>query len=243
MVDNAKPSMNPSNDGSLTGMINEVFKNFLKGVNDMLPCRVLAFNGDRNNPRVSVEFLILMVTTQGQLARRGQVASVPVFQMGAGNVIMSYNINAGDLGWIKATDRDLFNFVKNYDESQPNTGRMHSFEDGIFFPNVMKGYTIDGEDDDNFVIQTLDGTQRIAVWDDRIKITSDQEIILDAPLVTITGDLDSGVDTGGSGTATFHGSILADGDVRGDVDGDDISLNTHVHINGGGTGDSGPPKP
>ena len=244
MVDNAKPSVDPSNSGDMVGMMAQVFQKFLQSqVNDMLPGRVIAF--DRVTNRAQVQFMIVIVTTEGQTVRRAPVASVPVFQIGGGNYILNYNLLPGDLGWIKATDRDISLFLQSYEESPPNTYRLHDFGDAVFFPDVMTGYTISSEDQSEgaAVLQTKDGTQRISIWSDRVKITSDQEIILDAPLTRITGDLVSGEDTGGAGTMTFSGEIQVSGDVIASYADEDISLKDHVHINAGGTGDSGPPKP
>ena len=242
MVDNANPSVDPANDGSMVGLFEEVLNKYIqKNVNVMLPAKVLAF--DRETNRASVQPLVAMVNTNQELITRAQVASVPVFQISGGNCILNFNLKEGDLGWIKAADRDLSNFLQSYNEAGPNTYRQHSFEDSVFFPDSMTGYTINAEDEENAVFQTLDGSQRIAIWPDKIKITSDAEIVLDAPIVTITGDLETGTDTGGAGIARIRGSLLADGDVRGDADGNDYSLNTHVHINSGGAGDGGPPKP
>lgn len=241
MTNGAQPSVNPPNTGSLQGMMEHVMQKVLQRTDDMLPATVIDF--DRATNRARVQPQILMVNTDGQSIRRAAVASVPVFQIGAGGFVLNFNLKAGDLGWIKASDRDISLFMQSFQESPPNTFRLHSFEDGVFFPNVLSGFTINSEDAENCVLQTLDGSQRIAIWEDRVKITSDQDIILDAPLVTITGDLITGTDTGGLGTATFNGTVRVTEDVIGDYDGDSISLNDHVHINAGGTGDSGPPKP
>jgi hypothetical protein len=35
--------------------------------------------------------------------------------------------------------------------------RQHTFQDGVFIPEVMRGWTINGEDASNAVLQTLDG--------------------------------------------------------------------------------------
>jgi copper chaperone CopZ len=155
--------------------------------------------------------MILVVTTENETVRRATIASVPVFQIGAGGFVLNFNLKPGDLGWIKASDRDISLFLQSYNEAAPNTFRKHTFEDCVFFPNVMTGYTINSEDAENCVLQTIDGTQRVSIWPDKIKITSDTEIILDAPIIRTTGDL------------------MVDGDVIGDAGGTTISLNSHVH--------------
>lgn len=189
MVENAKPSVNPANTGGMAGMVNQVLQKFLQGVDDMMPARVIAF--DRTSNRAQVQPLIMVVTTEGELVRRAPVASVPVFQIGAGGFILNYNLEPGDLGWIKASDRDISLFLQAYNEAPPNTFRLHKFSDAVFFPDVMTGYTISEEDQEegSVVLQTLDGSQRLAIWSDRVKITSSTEVIIDAPLTTTTVDL------------------------------------------------------
>lgn len=239
MVDNAPPSGNPADQGSLVGVFRTILKKTLQNTHDMLPATVLAF--DRTTNMAEVQPLIMMVDSEGKKIARAKVASVPVFQIGAGNFMLNFPINAGDIGFIKANDRDISLFMQSGNMSGPGTDRLHSFEDGVFFPAVLRDFIINDEDQENVVLSTVDGTQRVTIWPDRVKVTSDNEITLDAPLVRVTGDFiceNDGVD----GTATFNGTIRTVGDVVADFGDRDVSLNGHVHINGGGTGDSGIPK-
>lgn len=239
MAENAPPSADPANDGSLVGVFKTVLKKFLQTTDDMLPAQVIAFDRDTNF--ASVQPLIMMVSNAGDNVSRAQVASVPVFQIGAGNFVLNFPINPGDLGFIKANDRDTSIFMQSFRPSAPNTERLHSFEDAVFFPAILRDFVINGEDENNVVLQTTDGTQRIAIWPDRVKITSDNEITLDAPLTRVIGDFIC-ENVGGTGQATFAGNILCNGDIIGDAGGGEISLNSHVHVDAGGSGDSGQPK-
>lgn len=236
---NAPPSKNPANDDSLQGLMNQVLGKFLQNVDDMLPATVVSF--DRETNRAQVQPLVMVVSTNGDRITRAQVASVPVFQIGGGGFILNFNLKPGDLGWIKANDRDISLFTQGYENSPPNTQRKHSFEDAVFFPDVMKGYTINEEDEENVVLQTLDGSQRVSIWSDRVKITSDNQITLDAPVTYITGALEQGTGDGG-GDAHFTGNVQIDQNLHtdGDTVAGVISLKTHVHNGvqpgGGNTG-------
>jgi len=245
---NAPPSIDPADEGTLLGVFKLVLSKFLANTDDCLPAIVKGY--DRASNRATVQPLIQKVSTINQTFSRAPVASVPVFQIGGGNVALLFNINPGDLGWIKATDRDISLFMQNFAENGPNTDRMHSFEDAVFFPDNMRGYTINAEDEENCVLQTLDGTQRISIWPDRIKMTSgssaitiqDTQITIDTDLVTFTGDINgTGARGVGLGEAAFAGILRGATDVIGGPN--NISLSTHVHVNSGGTGDSGEPKP
>ena len=246
---NAAPSVDPANNDSLLGTLREVLKKHLQATDDMLPARVVAF--DRTTNRVQVQLLIMMRATDGQNIPRNQLASIPVFQIGGGNFILNFPLNPGDLGWVKASDRDISLFLQSYSESPVNTLRLHSFQDALFFPDVMRGFTIDAEDSANVVLQTLDGSVRVALWPDRVKVTAPL-VVLDTPLVHATGDMlidgDLGVDgsiTGGedgSGDMLVNGNVHVTGSLTADVQvtAAGIPLSTHVHggvqTGGGNTG-------
>lgn len=210
----APPSVDPANEDSLTGLLRQVMGKFLQGVDDMMPATVLAY--DRVTNRATVRPQVMMVATDGSQVGRAQIASVPVFQFGGGGFLMSFPIQPGDLGWIKASDRDVSLFFQNEpSEAPPNTTRMHSFEDGLFFPDAMRQWTLAGEDAERAVWQSTDGTTRVAIGDGIVKVT--------AALMEVDGDL------------LVTGSI---------TDGAGIVLGTHTHSGvdpGGGT--SGPPTP
>lgn len=204
-----RPSLDPADNDSLSGLLRSAFGKLTQSMDDMLPARVVAF--DRATNRAQVQPLVQVLTTDGQVVTRAQVASVPVLQIGGGGFVLNFPIKPGDLGWIKANDRDISLFLQSFAEAKPNTVRMHSFADGLFIPNILTGFTIAGEDADNVVLQTLDGSVRIAVWPGKVKITAPQlHIVAD---VLIEGDV------------TIEGGITSTGDI---VAGG-ISLMTHVH--------------
>lgn len=178
----------------------------LKDLDDCLPAQVIAF--DRGSNRATVRPIIQMVTTSGERVSRAQVASVPVLQLGGGGFVLNFPVKPGDIGYIKANDRDVSLFLQGMAETQPNTKRMHSFEDGVFIPAVLAGFSIAGEDADHPVLQTLDGSVRIALWPDKVKITGNLEV---EGTITSTGNIvgnsislnahhHTGVQPGGSNT-------------------------------------------
>jgi hypothetical protein len=163
------PVANLSNFSSLAGMMREILANF-----------------DRATNRANVKPLIRLIKTNGTVQSRAAVANIPVLQMGGGNFMLNFNLNPGDLGFIKASDRDMSLFLQSFNESPPNTYRKHSFEDSIFIPAPMHNMTINAEDESHVVLSTLDGTQRVAIWANQVKITSDTKVVIDAPLTEFT---------------------------------------------------------
>lgn len=245
------PSKDPARLGGLPGALREILGKFLQSVDDMLPAKVISY--DRMKNTASVQPLIAVMTTNGDAVSRAVIASVPVFSFGGGNFMINFPLKKGDLGWIKASDRDISLFVQSLKESKPNTVRKHSFEDGIFFPDAFRNYTLSDEDAENLVIQTLDSKTRISLWSDRVKIVSGPtscevnsngtitavaptSVFFDTPLVEFAGIFKGGTKYPG-GLSEVAGTLKAD-----DVISSGVSGKSHIH--GGvqpGSGQSGPP--
>lgn len=83
---------------------------------------------------------------------------------------MRFPIKPGDLGWLKANDRDIsLVFQRGGLEDWPNTTRLHKFSDAMFFPDTFKQWVISGENTDKAVWQTLDGETCISLGPGEIK--------------------------------------------------------------------------
>lgn len=163
------PSRNLTGDDTLVGLFGLFKAKLLQNMDDMLPAKVIAY--DRATNRAQVQPLIVMVDTLGNQVQRAQIASLPVLQIGGGGFVVSFPIKTGDLGWIKANDRDISLFKANYEQAAPNTQRKHSFEDALFIPDsFMQDVIIDPEDAENLVIQNLDGTVKISWWSNLLKL-------------------------------------------------------------------------
>ena len=158
----APPSRNPTVDGKLRSVLRFVFNKLVQGtLDDMIPAQVIAYN--RTTNMASVQPMISMVTTLNEVHPRAVITSVPVFQFGAGTIVFNVVPKSGDLGWLKACDRDISLWKQLWQIVAPNTGRMHSFEDGMFFPSILTGFTINPNHPNDAVIQTLDGTSCAAL--------------------------------------------------------------------------------
>jgi hypothetical protein len=214
MNSNNNPSIDPANNDTLAGSIRFAFNKLLQQVNGMLPAQVIAY--DRTTNRVQVQLLIAVVTTDGSRISRPQIASIPVLVLGGGGFMLSFPLNPGDLGWVLANDRDISLFLQDYNESPPNTARIKNFSDGLFIPDIMKGYTIDPEDEAHAVLSSVDGTIRIALWPDKVKITSPLTLVEGD--LTVTGALNAEGGLSGSGGAgpnpfTLTGNLLVTGNI------------------------------
>ena len=161
---NAKPSKDPADQGSLAGTLRSVFKKLLQGIDDCLPATVIAY--DRVNNTATVQPQVMMVSTDGEKVTRAQLASIPVFCYGGGGFMLNFPLKAGDTGWIKANDRDISLFMQKQGEAHPNTARLHSFSDGVFFPDILRKYIIDADDDGCAVFQADTGINKVSLHPD-----------------------------------------------------------------------------
>lgn len=177
--------------------------------NGMLPAKIISY--DRTTNRAIVLPLVPLITTDGGQVSRAQIANIPVMQFGGGGTVLTFNLVAGNLGWILANDRDISIFLQNYAESAPNTHRMNDFSDSLFIPDVMKGYTLNVEDSGHAVLQTLDGAVRLAVWPDRIKITAPLGLEVDGP---ISGNGGLNISGGVGSSFTVTGNMTLDGSLE-----------------------------
>lgn len=188
-----RDSRNPNDEDLLTGAFNVLSDHIKKKMQKGLPVRVTKVSNDRKF--VNVQPQILIVDSGGNTVERGEVKGIPVATSGAGNFLITFDIQVGDLGWIEASDRDISLFKQSYAMSKPNTRRMHSFSDARFIPDIMTDFTIDGEDTDAMVIQNRDASVKISLNQNRIKLKAPAFEIETSGMMTAV--CDGGIDLNG----------------------------------------------
>lgn len=203
------PNLDKANDGDFAGVMTDVLQNFLRGVDDMIPAKVVSYDEATN--RAVIKPLVMLGTTDGQKISRAQLSNIPVFRFGGGGFFIRFPIKPGDFGWLKATDRDMSLIMQRGGlEDWPNTLRQHSFSDGMFFPDTLKSWVIDGANADALVIQSLDGSVCVSLHSGKVKIeATDIEVVGNMSVTgTMTNNgvnigsthVHSGVDAGPSNT-------------------------------------------
>lgn len=225
------PSNSPAGEGQMGVTLRDILRKALQRVDGQLPARVVSY--DRASNIAQVQPLICLITTAGQQIPRAPIAAVPVLAIGGGGYMMNFPLVKGNTGWIHASDRDISLYLQSGDVQPPNTLRMHSFEDGLFVPDVMATYSIDGTDADAMVIQSLTGSEKIVIGPGRIHLKAatieieGDTIIINGQTVTMT-----------AATTTMNGPVgMPDGATIGG-----IPFGTHVHpgVETGG-GETEPP--
>lgn len=161
-----QPNSDIASEGSLAGQFMAAFRNLMLNVEDMLPATVVSY--DDQTHRAVIKPLVMMATTEGQTVSRAPVHNIPVFRFGGGGFFLRVPLKPGDFGWLKANDRDIsLIFQRGGQEDQPNTARLHSFSDAMFFPDTIKGWAIDGKNLDALVIQSMDGSVCLSLHSDK----------------------------------------------------------------------------
>lgn len=182
-----KDARNNNDNDLLTGAFNVMINHINKKMQNSLPVKVTKVSSDRKF--VNVQPQILVVDSEGGTIIRAEIKGIPVVTPGGGNFLISFNISVGDLGWIESSDRDISLFKQSYEQSKPNTRRMHDFSDARFVPDIMTNFTIDAEDSDSMVIQNRDGSVKISLNSSRIKMQSPSDIEINGAKITPSGDV------------------------------------------------------
>ncbi len=179
---------------------------------------------DENKMTVDVQPLT-KYPDEDKFEKKPQVLSVPVALVYGGGFVIRPVYEAGDLGFVVYLDRDSDSTIAKGSEADPNTERLHSGDDAIFFGGIRIGSKqITGLPSKKLCLGTDDGSIYIAIGKDKINIKGDVEI---EGNVKIIGKEDV--------TQTVTALV--------DVIGGGISLKSHVHTDvETGAGTSGPPQ-
>lgn len=220
------PSKNPVNGSSFAGMHAEVLRKFSQRFACMLPAVVISY--DRATNLAVVQPTITLLTTDGVAVSRPAVASVPVLAYGGGGYLINFPLQPGNKGWIEACDRDISLYMQaQQEESQPNTLRLHSFEDSRFIPDVFAQYELAPTAAGALTIQSTDGAVSVTLSGDTVTIRAPTVDIVAGDVATVTAPAINLV-----GPVDIDGGLTVDGIVFG----------THRHsgITSGGSNSGGP---
>jgi Phage protein Gp138 N-terminal domain len=179
---------NASTDkGRLVNAVQAAIHNHALDLEGMIPAQVVSY--DRAKNLATVKPLIMRVDIDDNKHSRFTLSQIPVMSMGGGGFHINFPLVAGDIGWIFAADRDIDTFLQTLTESDPPTGRLHTFEQGMFIPDVFYKYTINAADSASMVIQTTDGSTRVSISKGKISITAPTSVTVTAPNVNVAGNL------------------------------------------------------
>jgi len=248
----AATAVNPSDHESTPSALNKMLRDYFLNIDDCLPAVIISYNRVSNT--ATVKPLISRITVDNQVVARNQVIGLQVFSFGGGGFNLNFPLVPGDLGWIKACDRDLDAFKASLSEGAPNTCRTHTFSDSLFLPDVMRRYVIRGEHSSEMVLQSVDGNNRVAIGQSRIKIATGDTFIELVPgkislntmglLDVISADSNFSGNVTIKGLTTMEGGFAATGGGGSSVDsikvaGTAVEGHSHTNPEGGRVGPFG----
>jgi hypothetical protein len=171
----------------MLGALMAAFRGHELTSDQLLPAMVSSY--DRTNNTAIIQPLIQWVDVNNGLHTRNLLSNISVLSMGGGGFHINFPLKKGDLGWIVASDRDISLFKQSLGITPPNSGRLHTFEDGWFVPDVFRQYTIDGADSAAMVIQSTDSLTRISISNGVVNITAPTSVTVTTPQTTFTGNV------------------------------------------------------
>ena len=162
--------MSIAGKGDITYAINQAISQHMRdNVDDMLPATVVSYNAATN--RAVVRPLSVMVDSAGRQIEREPIGDIPVYRYGGGGFVVTLPVQPGDFGWLKASDRDItHNLTATGTQARPQTGRTHSFSDGMFYPDTAAN--VPGASGSEMSMRSISGGSKLDIGSSNIGLTS-----------------------------------------------------------------------
>jgi hypothetical protein len=159
---------------------------------------------------VDVQPLVNQMTGNRQSIPHGIIARVPYLRIQGGGDAVILDPKVGDIGMCGFASRDISAVKAAKGPANPGSFRQYDWADALYFGGFLNGTP----------------TQYVQFNTSGIKVVSPTAVDIQAPTITLDGDVHI------TGTTTADGDVTAEG----------TSLHTHVHsgVQPGG-GNSGPP--
>lgn len=177
----AKGTFNPF-EHNIYALINNAIERAMKRLQVCIPAIVKTV--------VDRKTVIVLPAVQQSNSDWGSVnwaeTKLPVYSPLGGGIVMSFPLTAGDTGWIVAGDLDPSLFFQNV--KSPATQAFfdrHKYQYGFFIPANLGDFTLSNDDQNRWVLTSLDGKTKISIGDG-IDITTDKELKINANSVSIS---------------------------------------------------------
>lgn len=162
--------MSIAGKGDITYAIHQAIGQHMRdNVDDMLPATVVSYNAATN--RAVVKPLSVMVDSAGKQIEREPIGDIPVYRYGGGGFVVTLPVQPGDFGWLKASDRDItHNLTTTGTQARPQTGRTHSFSDGMFYPDTAAN--VPGASGSEMSMRSISGGSKLGIGSSNIGLDS-----------------------------------------------------------------------
>lgn len=173
---------NPFDQGNIYGLINNAIERAMKRLQVCIPA-IIKEVIDR---KTIIAVPAVQQSDSDWNAIDWAEIKLPVYSPLGGDIVMSFPLTAGDTGWIMAGDLDPSLFFQ--DVSAPAKQAFydrHKYQYGFFVPANMGNFTISQDDENRWVLTSLDGKTRISIGDG-IDIETDKALKIKGNSVSIT---------------------------------------------------------
>lgn len=161
------------------------------GLNTSMPVRVLSVQATGVAPVgfVSIQILVDQVTGNDMTIPHGEITNVPYMRLQGGSNAIIIDPQVGDIGMACFASRDI-SAVKNARQAAPpGSRRAYDFSDAMYIGGILNGTPV----------------QYIQFTEGGILVHSPTNVTIEAPTVTVTGDLTV------TGNAVFIGTMANNG--------------------------------
>lgn len=145
---------------------------------------------------VDVQPLVNQIDAQGNPTPHTTIFNVPYIRIQGGSNAVILDPQPGDIGICGFASRDISKVKTNKKQDNPGSFRKYSYSDGLYLGGTLNGTP----------------TQYVQFSAAGIKLKSATEVIIEAPTVTITGELNqSGGAVEFGGNTDFTGNVTKGG--------------------------------
>ena len=201
------------------------FDAFIREMYACLPCKVLAVNGGGLAPvgTANIQPLIQQQTATGEMVPYPAIYNAPYFRLQGGANAIIIDPAPGDIGFAVFSSRDISGVKRTRGDSATASLRKFSLSDAIYVNGILNSTPTQYIQFSQAGITVYSPTA-INLTAPTVTITADQQVTVDTPLMTITGQM---TQTGAKGSgAQTSGGITNTG---GTISSNGITLETHVH--------------
>lgn len=197
------PQVQNSDFNSLSFIIQQV----LAKVNTCAVVRVVACSNDGGTTpvgTVDVTPLVNQMTGNRLAVPHGTIYKLPYTRLQGGTNAIIIDPQAGDIGIVVFSQRDISGVKATKAQANPGSFRMFNWSDGIYVGGILNGTPV----------------SYVQFGDRGIEITSPGEVTIRAPAIVLDGDV------------TITGTTTGDGD--GVFAGIDVETHVHSGVSSGG---------
>lgn len=177
----SKGVWNPFDQNNIYGLINNAISRAMKRLQTCIPAIVK----DVIDRKTVIALPAVQQSDSDWNAIDWAETKLPVYSPLGGGIVMSFPLTAGDTGWIIAGDLDPSLFFQ--DVSSPAKQAFydrHKYQYGFFIPANMGDFTISQDDENRWVLTSLDGKTRISIGEG-IDIETDKALKIKGNSVSI----------------------------------------------------------